>query len=289
MHPAFAIKRHPTLAPGSLGFKEGEVVRVDGIWTKPKAPGQKGSIDQFTEEQGVPKSEVGVMWFGMNCATQRKGFFPDFVRDDHRRNIIRTCHAMHTFSSERKRVLEEALETLATYSQLCNVLLAVLSDMSNESITLASTANHGNDLSSAALPHIKEIVRNSHMMEYTSGQKHAKIVGKIMAANTHYDLSIALFEAVEEHALVMDNIHQSKDYHSGIAAQQMGAHRHGQAYADTHGHTARMRRAAVDDYESSDDETYSYGAIAHVPNPPTGASPSSTGRSLFKHPGRRNR
>lgn len=214
---------------------------------------------------------------------------PDLVEETHRISMIRTFHNMHTFSAERKRVLEEAMETLATYSQLCNVLLAVLSDLSNDSITMASTTNHGSDLSTAALPHIKEIVRNSHMMEYTSGPKHAAIVRKIMQSSTHYDLSVALFEAVEEHAAIMDNIHHEKTSQLDTGVHQLGAHHFGQAYINSHGHSARMRRAAEEEYESSDDEAYSLDTRVHQPRPPDGASPASQGKTLFRRPGRTSR
>ena len=78
-------------------------------------------------------------------------------------------------------------------------------------LTMASTAQHTSDLSENALPHIKEMLRNSHMMEYTSGPKHQIIIESVMISKSHYDLSIALFQAVEEHAIIMDGMKQPGD------------------------------------------------------------------------------
>ena len=147
-------------------------------------------------------------------AKQAKTAAPELVTEGHRSAMIATFHAMQTFTIERKRCLEEALETLATYSQLCNVLLAVVSDLSNESITMASNAQHSSNLSADALPHIKELMRNSHMMEYTSGPKHADIVHRVMESKSHYDLSIALFDAVEEHATIMQGMYRKTIEHT---------------------------------------------------------------------------
>lgn len=48
---------------------------------------------------------------------------PTLVNEIHRNSMIATFQSMRTFTPERKNILEDALETLATYSQLCNVLL----------------------------------------------------------------------------------------------------------------------------------------------------------------------
>jgi hypothetical protein len=179
--------------------------------------------------------------------------------------------------------LEEALETLATYSQLCNVLLAVVSDLSNESISMASTAQHSSDLSANALPHIKEMLRNSHMMEYTSGPKHQEIVESVMISKSHYDLSIALFQAVEEHASIMQRMKQP----GGVGVPDIGMRSTiggGMGYADSHGHTARQRRREEEGgNDSSDDEDYSFaptvsgrGSSGRTPVPPGSKKDSST-------------
>ena len=188
---------------------------------------------------------------------------PELVNEEHRATMIEIFHSMHTFTIDRKKCLEEALETLATYSQLCNVLLAVISDLSNESITMASNAQHNsNTLSKNALPHIKELMRNSHMMEYTSGPKHQSIINQIMISKSHYDLSIALFDAVEEHATIMKGMSGGGGGGGGSGgggsgrnsgrgrggsgegrtAGRTNIHEHGLGYSQNHGHIAQKKR-----------------------------------------------
>ena len=78
MYPSFALGRHGTVAPGSLGFKEGDVIRVEGGWKKATAPGQKGTVAPFPSDAGPPSApaSASVLWHGTNCSNQRKGYFP---------------------------------------------------------------------------------------------------------------------------------------------------------------------------------------------------------------------
>lgn len=202
---------------------------------------------------------------------------PTLVDEKHRESMISTFHSMRTFSPERKKILEDALETLATYSQLCNVLLAIICDLSSESITMASTAEHTSDLSLEALPHIKELTRNSHMMKYTSGPKHNKIVSRLMNSKNHYDLSVALFEVVEEHATIMQDMHESKQIDGSNQTNEIvnGGNNPpsslmsiggtssilGLSYHENHGHAAREKRrkeTSIPKYDSEEeDENFS--------------------------------
>ena len=77
MYPSFALGRHGTVAPGSLGFKEGDVIRVEGGWKKATAPGQKGTVAPFPSDAGPPSApaSASVLWHGTNCSNQRKGSF----------------------------------------------------------------------------------------------------------------------------------------------------------------------------------------------------------------------
>ena len=117
---------------------------------------------------------------------------PTLVNEIHRNSMIATFQSMRTFTPERKKILDVLLGKFKLLMLRCKVAVclfsinfflgwfffwaAIVCDLSNESIVMASTAEHASELSMEALPHIKELTRNSHMMKYTSGPKHSEIV-----------------------------------------------------------------------------------------------------------------
>ena len=122
-------------------------------------------------------------------------------------------------------------------------------------------------------------------------------VQRVARSTSHYQLSCALFDVVEEHANSMQDMHETKQMNnnnqmsSSLPSSSRSSSMMGASYAQTHGHAAREERRKnnllVPIYDSEDEEDMfaedeKVGEGARVPQPPSMAR----GNDLFRGGGR---
>jgi hypothetical protein len=125
-------------------------------------------------------------------------------------------------------------------------------------------------------------------------------VQRVARSTSHYQLSCALFDVVEEHANSMQDMHETKQMNNNnqmssfLPSSSRSSSMMGASYAQTHGHAAREERRknnslvpiydSEDDSEDDDEDMFDekVGEGARVPQPPSKAR----GNDLFRGGGR---
>eukprot|EP00505_MAST-04D_sp_SCG-Rhode-Island_P002512 Stramenopile-MAST_4_protein_2512 len=204
----FANRGNRSSANGSLGFKPGEMVKIEGIF-------QDGKTAPFMlDKHGHVSVCGGELFYGSNTKKQKGWFSAKSVDISYKHGneasaMAKSLATMKSFNSKERLAVKEAMSKLTTYRQLSYVLLEIIRKGSRKSMVKAATCKQDEN-ATIEVEHIEEVkaaVQQSHMMEILHGDHHRDIEENIQAANTYPALAKALLAFIQCYSTIVDEVH----------------------------------------------------------------------------------